>query len=185
MQLLQERTEEEQENENQNYIESVISDVGISEIPTDLLNAKEEMEWFISNNIIKANATYDEEVIADLEAILMDSKVLKLFDKLFWLVNFIKFRPNRLDVIQNLRIKVSKYYGIIMTKMRKLTEEEATLLKLVTAYLIHSVHYKLFPFERRTFDVRFILDCYHIVFYEMTGVLVSDFFIHSQIEKVF
>ena len=66
MQLLQERTDEEQENENVNYIESVISDVGISEIPSDLLSPEEEMEWFIKSELIKPNTTYDEEVIADL-----------------------------------------------------------------------------------------------------------------------
>lgn len=186
MRLLQERTLKEQEIENQNPIESVISDIGLNEIPLGLLDSSQQISWFLRSDILKTTSRYDATVIVGMKSLLQAPEVQRLLEKLFWLVNFIKFRSNRVSVIENLRKKVSKIYGVIMTKLKsQLTEEISSLIKLILAYLVHSAHYKIFPKERKSFDVRFILDCYHIIFFEMTGVLVSDFFIHSQIEDLF
>ena len=51
--------------------------------------------------------------------------------------------------------------------------------------MIHMMHHRLFVKQRPQFTVRFVLDCYHIVAFELTGLLVSDVFVYGLIEKLF
>mmetsp|Transcript_29900 Transcript_29900/g.27369 ORF Transcript_29900/g.27369 Transcript_29900/m.27369 type:complete len:186 (+) Transcript_29900:523-1080(+) len=45
--------------------------------------------------------------------------------------------------------------------------------------------FNLFPQERSFFNMRFILDCYHICIHELNGIFVSDFYVQNQIERLF
>jgi hypothetical protein len=53
------------------------------------------------------------------------------------------------------------------------------------AYMVHSAHFKLMPEIRDLINIRFIVDCYHVTIFELTGTLVSDYYIHTHIEKIF
>lgn len=69
--------------------------------------------------------------------------------------------------------------------LRNISEEVTTILTFTLAYLTHASHYNMFPHLRELMDIRFILDCYHVTIFETTGILVSDYYIHIHIEKIF
>ena len=52
-------------------------------------------------------------------------------------------------------------------------------------YIVHMLYYQLFPAYREVFNMRFVLDCYHIASFEVHGQLVSDQSIQASIEKIF
>ncbi len=53
------------------------------------------------------------------------------------------------------------------------------------SYVIHMLFFQTFKFDRSQFSLRFILDCYHIVIFEVNGVYVSDYYLQVQFEKIF
>jgi hypothetical protein len=93
--------------------------------------------------------------------------------------------PQQSSIISKIRSKVLKNYAKAIPKLRTLSQEVNTLLNFTLAYLTHAAHYKMFPALRNTMTIRFILDCYHITLFEITGILVSDYYIHTHIEKIF
>jgi hypothetical protein len=56
-------------------------------------------------------------------------------------------------------------------------DELVNYLIFSVCYIIHSIFYEVFPNQRFYFDVRFILDCYHILIFEFNGVYVTDYYI--------
>lgn len=51
--------------------------------------------------------------------------------------------------------------------------------------MTHYLFYKYFAKHRFYFDLRFIIDCYHILVFEFNGVYVSDFYIKFNLERIF
>jgi hypothetical protein len=51
--------------------------------------------------------------------------------------------------------------------------------------MVHCSHYQLFESAREQLGIRFVLDCYHIVIFELTGVFISDLFIKKKIAEIF
>ena len=154
-------------------------------IPHNILKPRRELDWLIKTQVIRPNAHYDSEFISKLFRLLKYYQAEKLFDHFFWLTHFVKYQPSSLEIIQRLRNQVSIVYAAFLQILKKEEEDVKNALNVVLGYLVHTVHYKLFAKNRKKFDTRFILDCYHIVIFEMTGVLVSDFYVHSCIEKLF
>lgn len=76
-------------------------------------------------------------------------------------------------------------YTKCISIVRNIPEDVNTILTFTLAYLTHASHYKIFPHLRELMDIRFILDCYHVTIFEITGILVSDYYIHTHIEKIF
>ena len=89
------------------------------------------------------------------------------------------------ELRRNIGFIYSQVFGSVNESRFGSKEEILTLLQFVYAYLIHAYHYKLFVKNRKQLTSRFILDCYHIVIYIMTGVFVTDYFIHDHIDKIF
>ena len=160
-----------------------------SEIATPF-NPIEAVQMIIERDLLKDCALYDISIIRNLYSLLEDEKILDTLENLFWMVYQIKFDNNkRLNTINELRRNIgfiySQVFGSVNESRFGSKEEILSLLQFVFAYLIHAYHYKLFIKNRKALTSRFILDCYHIVIYIMTGVFVTDYFIHDHIEKIF
>lgn len=152
-------------------------------------NPEEAIKMFLDNDLQKHCSYYDAKVIMKLYNLIQNPKISETQELLFWLVYLIKFEPEKkLETINDLRRNVgflySKMFGEI-DENQECKEEILTLLQFVYGYQIHAFHYKLFPNDRKLFSIRFVQDCYHIVIYVMTGVLVTDYFIHDFLDKQF
>jgi hypothetical protein len=145
----------------------------------------EAIKMFLECDMLKNCILYDSRTILKLYILLRDEKVSKTLEILFWMVYLIKFEPDRLTTINELRRNIGFLYSKMFEHIPQPKEDILTLLQFVYGYLVHAYHYKLFPNERKQFNIRFVLDCYHIVIYVMTGVLITDYFIHNYIEKLF
>lgn len=145
--------------------------------------AEEAIRLFIDADLLKNCTLYDQYTINKQYMVLEDEKIAKTLEILFWMVNLMKFEPERLSTLNELRRNIGFLYSKMFEHIPQPKEEIFTLLQFVYGYLVHAYHYKLLPNERKIFNIRFVLDCYHIVIYVMTGVLVTDYFIHNHIEK--
>lgn len=141
----------------------------------------------------------------------LDSGVLKKFDKkktekdflstflsrknhdlvslLFWQIFIVKFKslhhyPDNLHLM--LKEQIALVYSRLFSKKIGFKEDpQANLWLFCDSYVCHYLFHVSFPKFRLLFNMRFILDCYHIVLYQTTGNFVSDKFVTSLIEKTF
>ena len=58
-----------------------------------------------------------------------------------------------------------------------LSAEVINHLLFSLSYILHMTFFKVFRLDRQHFSLRFILDCYHIVIFEVNGVYVSDYYL--------
>ena len=116
---------------------------------------------------------------------LFSGRGVKLGQLLFWMVFCTKFQPES-TFLPQLRQKISKLYSKIFTKLPQPKDSLTNLLVYLIAYAVHVTFWDVFTEKDRTlFNMRFILDCYHIVLFELHGVFVSDQTIQNTIEKLF
>lgn len=173
-----------------NHLESSRTEK-ISEIPYSTFSPNEEVEWFFTSNMLKPSINQKTGVNYSeiTKEISKKKQFLNLLKETFWLVHYIQIHPSKLNLISSLRKKVTKSYSKILPIIQKFDKptSETVLLQLqfLIGYLSHSTHFKKFRDIREKFNTRFILDCYHIIIFELTGLLVSDFFIHKNIEIFF
>lgn len=118
------------------------------------------------------------------EVIFEGDRTFKLTTALFWIVFCIKFQPNSPEILRELRAKVSKLYSKHFAKLRSPKEDIANDLIFLFAYCVQVAFYSVFPSYRKQMTMRFILDIYHIVLFELHGFYVSDSYIQSSIEKL-
>ena len=114
----------------------------------------------------------------------------------FWFVFCAKF-PGCIDsnepevFLSNMRKKLSKKYVKIISEMpqdqneSKNNEELINYMVFTLGYSVHYLFYKYFQKQKFYFDLRFILDCYHILIFEINGIYVSDFYIRHNIDRIF
>jgi len=86
-----------------------------------------------------------------------------------------------------MRKELTESYPVIFPVIRKCKQVDKliTLVQFVLAYLIHVYHFKIFRDEPVTSSTRFILDCYHIVIFELDKQLVSDISLKKNIDLIF
>lgn len=156
-------------------------------IPFELFSGKSHLKWFLKSEVIKINSFIDNYTFNELKTMLRNPITSQVYTKLFWLTHYVKFQSNNVPVLKNLRNQLTKCYSQLMPVLRKSRQSEhlITLVHFVLAYIIHAFHFRIFTQQPETSDTRFILDCYHIVLYELNGLLISDFFINKKIELIF
>ena len=118
------------------------------------------------------------------EIIFEGTRTFKLTTILFWIVFCIKFQQNSPEILQDLRAKVGKLYAKHFAKIRSPKEDIANDMIFLFAYCIQVTFYSVFTHNRDKLTMRFILDIYHIVIFELHGLYVSDAYIQSSIEKI-
>lgn len=111
----------------------------------------------------------------------------KVYSNLFWIAHYLKFRSENLKVLNRLRQHLVESYSLIYPAIRKFKQADRllTIVQYVMAYLIHAYHFKIFRDEPVTSSTRFVLDCYHIVIFELDKQLVSDITLKKNLDQIF
>lgn len=116
---------------------------------------------------------------------LFDRRYIKLITMLFWVIFSIKYQPNETALLDKIRKRLGETYSKFFTLLKQPKEDLANYCVFTAAYACHITFFNIFPKDRPFFDMRFILDCYHITIHEIYGIFVSDYYIQSSIEKMF
>ena len=165
--------------------ESVVSDINQNEIPEGLLLPGEAVRLFVEWEMLKGCSVFDPPVVQAVTRFLREPQVAALFEGLFWMVNVLKFHAENSKLLRKIRKRISQSYTATLSLAPSPKEDILGLLHFVFGYMVHTMHHKLFAKHKEAFDIRFVLDCYHIVVYELTGLLVSDVYIYNQIDRIF
>lgn len=70
-----------------------------NEVPFELLNCKEHIDWFWKSAILRVNSHLDREMFKDLKKMLYNPQVIDTYKHLFWLVHYLKFKESNLRQI--------------------------------------------------------------------------------------
>ena len=84
-----------------------------------------------------------------------------------------------------MRKKLSDNYSRLLYSLPKPKEEFSNSIIFIVTYVVHKAFYDTFPDDRGIFNLRFVLDCYHLVISELNGILVTDFYLQMFIDKIF
>jgi hypothetical protein len=117
--------------------------------------------------------------------VLLEKRFVKMTNLLFWIIFMLKFQPDDTLLLEKLRRRLSKTYSKFFATIKQPKDDLSNMSIFAAAYVSHITFFNIFPQERDLFDMRFILDCYHIVIHEIYGIFVSDFYIQGSIEKFF
>lgn len=166
-------------------VSSLFTEIQVKKMAEIDFNPSESLNIFIKADLIRITNVFDESIQKKFLKSLEFEGVISLIEILFWIVHLIKFFPEETKAVKELRAKITNPYSVYFEAIPSCRSEILTILQFSVAYLIHGFHYRLFPNERIHFNIRFILDCYHIVIYILTGLIVSDYYIHTHIEKFF
>lgn len=104
---------------------------------------------------------------------------------LFWEIYIIKFETSKDIIIESIRNQIAGIYSKLFSQIGKQKSELINFLLFADAYLCHYFFFKYFQKFRVLFNIRFILDCYHITIFELNGMFVSDHYVKDSIEKIF
>lgn len=134
-------------------------------------------------NFIKLSSIYKNE----LKLILDHPTCYDIHKLLFWQIFYKKLKPDTTTYLQQKTSKnLSKHYvKILLLNMKTKIDTALECLPLVLGHAIHHELYELFKFSRYFFDMRFILDCYKIIYLELLGLTVTDSFILASAKKLF
>lgn len=80
---------------------------------------------------------------------------------------------------------INKKYSLIFVKSPKNNDDFINSIIFSIGYLIHMLFFQIFPLDRPLFTIRFILDVYHIIIFQLHGLFISDYYLQNQFEKVF
>lgn len=183
--LLNEEVSWDEETKDNDHLESVFSEIKLNEVPDNLLDSELALKLFIEWDLLKSCSTIDQRIIDKTLDFLHAPEVIKLYESIFWIVNVLKFQNDNVRLVKKLRRRISGSYTATLSLCPSPKEEVLALLQFCIGYMVHMMHHKIFPKQRSNFSVRFLLDCYHIVVYELTGLLVSDVYIYNQIERIY
>lgn len=183
--IMNEEVSWDEEGKDNDHIESVFSEIRLNEVPENMLDADLALKLFEDWDMLKSCAVFDPRIMNCTLNFMHAPEVLKLFESLFWIVNVLKFQNDNVKLVKKLRKRISGYYTTTLSLCPSPKEDVLALLQFCFGYMIHMMHHRIFPKQRVNFTVRFLLDCYHIIVYELTGLLVSDVYIYNQIERIF
>jgi hypothetical protein len=157
----------------------------MSEIPETLLDSSLAVQLFTEWDMLKCCINFDPKIVDITLKFIHEMPVLQLFESLFWVVNILKFQNDNVRLVKKLRRRISNYYTTCLSQCPPKKEDVLALTQFCMGYMVHMMHHRIFTKQRNNFGVRFLLDCYHIVVYELTGLLVSDVYVYNQIERIF
>ena len=116
---------------------------------------------------------------------MLNQRYHNLVEALFWVIYMVEFQKEDVEILEHLRKHLGKLYSEYFSSLQSPKEELSNMGIFGGAYLCHIMFFNLFPKERERFDMRFILNCYHIVIHKVNGIFVSDFYIQNSIERIF
>jgi Protein of unknown function len=106
---------------------------------------------------------------------------------LFWQVFYKKLKP---DTTKSLQEKVltklgSNYVKLLIYNMTKKLGNGLEYLPLMLGHAIHHEFFNAFKLSNHIFDIRFVLDCYKIIYQQLLGLTVTDSFILKSTKQIF
>lgn len=154
------------------------------------LKISEKIKNLLESDVLKP---LEQRNIALQFPIYLSNEYLEIIiDRLFWITIILKYKildekTNKYtNKIKELRKEVGNAYVTLVAIMPLNTKEELlNILIFSLTYIIIICIYQYIPQERPLFNNRIILDCFHIVLFELNGVYVSDFYVQNLIEKIF
>lgn len=122
-----------------------------------------------------------------LSSLFSSPSFQKLHHFLFWQIFYKKLKP---DTTQYLQERISKklgkhYVKVLLSSMSQESSKNLDSLPLFLGHAIHHELYEVFNNSRYYFDMRFILDCYKIIYLELSGIIVTDSFIQNSTKRLF
>ena len=157
----------------------------VGDFPLDL-DIGAEIQNALSAGLLKNIEHTTPKLFSRTSRMLFNKRYLKMTNLLFWTIFVLKFQPEaEQGLLLAMRAKLSKIYGKYFASLTQPKEELSNIGIMTAGYICHVMFYNLFPKERSHFNMRFILNCYHIVIHELNGIFVSDYYIQSSIEKLF
>ena len=165
-----------------------LSDINMSTVCGFPLNLDigTEIQNALSAGLLKNIQNTTPKLFSRTHRMLFNKRYLKMINLLFWTIFVLKFQPEAdQSLLAEMQAKLSKIYGKYFASLSQPKEELSNIGIMTAGYICHMMFYNLFPRERSRFDMRFILNCYHIVIHELNGIFVSDYYIQSSIEKLF
>lgn len=146
---------------------------------------EEDFDELFTHGIIKPfeNKNFKDRFIS----ILKGPEVQKLTEMLFWLVFVSKFPSQVHDIsgIEVLRYNIGDVYTRLFHSLPRPKENFSVNLVFIMTYVIHKAFFDTFVEDRELFNLRFVIDCYHIVIIQLNGVTVTDFYIQLFIDRIF
>jgi hypothetical protein len=121
-----------------------------------------------------------------LKSIFSNDSIPKIHSLLFWQVFYKKLKPETTEVLQDQTSKklAKNYVKLLLSLMNQPAGKAIDLLPVLFGHSIHHEYFELFSQSRHHFDQRFILDCYKIIYLELSGLTVTDSFIETSAKKV-
>ncbi|KAL4433558.1 hypothetical protein ABPG74_002955 [Tetrahymena malaccensis] len=178
--------EEEEEIKKKQKFQSIkdikVSDV--NELPIQL-NILDQMKELFQDQVLRDwenKQQYDK-----FKKVCMHPSALQLNQWIFWMILMIKY-PNTTTnpkVLEGIKDYISKEYTLLNTLIPKPKEEFLNPIIFIMTYNCHKMMFDIFFQDRKQFNMRLILDCYHLVIFEINGVLTTDFYIQQTIDKYF
>lgn len=80
---------------------------------------------------------------------------------------------------------MSAYAKLVLNVKGNNRDEILNIIIFSVTYIVHYIFFMLFPFNKQEFSIRFVLDCYHIGFFLVFGMYLSDSFIIHNFERFF
>lgn len=80
---------------------------------------------------------------------------------------------------------MSSYAKLVLNVKGSNRDEILNILIFSITYIVHYILFMTFPYNKSEFTIRFVLDCYHISFFLVFGIYLSDSFIIHNFERFF
>lgn len=150
--------------------------------PLDLNVLPEFQKVFFKNVLRKAEFP---RIYNKILQVAKQSSTHELTLNLFWVIFLLKFRSEDIDNLIKYRKGLSTKYSRWFFCLASPKDEISHVVIHIMAYVIFVLFYKTFKKEPSVFEFRFILDCFHLTFHELTGVMISNTCLQNNIEKIF
>lgn len=128
-----------------------------------------------------------KSIKSTLHNLISSPSIQKLHHLLFWQVFYKKLKPDTTLYLQEKNSKkLAKYYvKVLIHSMSHEVSKDLDPLPLFFGHAIHHEFYEVFKNSRYYFDIRFVIDCYKIIFLELSGIIVTDSFIQNSTRKLY
>jgi hypothetical protein len=72
----------------------------------------------------------------------------------------------------------------MLLKIKERFEESLDILPIIIGHSIHYELWDIFKHSQSMFDLRFCLDCYKLIYFNLLGIRVSDIFVRSATQRI-
>ena len=121
-----------------------------------------------------------------IKNILKTAPAQELRKILFWQVFCKKLKDSSTGEVQEIMHKLlsQSYSSLMLLKIKENFDEAMDVLPIIFGHSIHYGLWDIFKHSKHLFDLRFCVDCYKIVYFNLFGIKVSDIFVKSATQRI-